>query len=109
VLIEHEGRRPAVHPTAWIAPTAVVSGVVHVNTVLEAGGLVPIAWVAVGDPAPVPPRERHDDSCAIPETLDFPGTAFGPPRDTPDLAVAATRRHVEVFGLHRGDRVLAEE
>jgi hypothetical protein len=40
--------------------------------------------------------------------LDFPGTAFGLPRDTPDLPVAATRRYAELFGRHRGDRVLPE-
>jgi carbonic anhydrase/acetyltransferase-like protein (isoleucine patch superfamily) len=31
VLIEHEGRRPDVHPSAWVAPTAVVSGDVRLG------------------------------------------------------------------------------
>jgi gamma-carbonic anhydrase len=31
MLIEHEGRRPAVDPSAWIAPTAVLSGDVRVG------------------------------------------------------------------------------
>jgi carbonic anhydrase/acetyltransferase-like protein (isoleucine patch superfamily) len=200
LLIEHEGRRPRVDPTAWVAPTAVLSGdvrvgpdcrvlfgavltdeggpvalgaqtivmenalvrgrashpteigrhvvvgphahlngvvveadafiatgaalfpgarvgagaevrihgVVHVNTVLPAGGLVPIGWVAVGDPATVLPPDRHDDIWAIQETLDFPGTAFGLPRDTPDLPARATRRYAALFGRHRGDRILDE-
>jgi len=86
-----------------------IHGVVHVNTVLPPGGLVPIGWVAVGDPARVFPPDRHDDIWAIQETLDFPGTAFGLPRDTPDLRAEATRRYAEVFGRHRDDRVLAEE
>src|SRR5919206_358622 len=30
-----------------------IHGVVHVNSALPAGGLVPIGWVAVGDPARV--------------------------------------------------------
>jgi gamma-carbonic anhydrase len=200
VLIEHEGRRPRVDPSAWVAPTAVLSGdvrvgpdcrvlfgavltddggpveigpqaivmehalirgrashparvgrhvvvgphahlngavvedgafiatgaalfpgarvgagaevrihgVVHVNTVLEAGGLVPIGWVAVGDPAQVFAPDRHEEIWAIQEKLDFPGTTFGLPRDTPDLMAEATRRYAESFGRHRGDRVLPE-
>jgi carbonic anhydrase/acetyltransferase-like protein (isoleucine patch superfamily) len=200
VLIEHEGRRPTVDPSAWVAPTAVLSGdvrvgpdcrvlfgavltdeggpvtlgaetivmenalirgrgthpteigrnvvvgphahvngvvvedgafiatgaalfpgarvgagaevrihgVVHVNSVLPPGGLVPIGWVAVGDPATVLPPDRHEEIWAIQETLDFPGTAFGLPRDTPDLHAEATRRYAELFGRHRGDRVLGE-
>jgi carbonic anhydrase/acetyltransferase-like protein (isoleucine patch superfamily) len=31
MIIEHGGRRPTVHPSAWIAPTAVVSGAVTVG------------------------------------------------------------------------------
>jgi gamma-carbonic anhydrase len=31
MLIEHDGRRPAVDPSAWVAPTAVLSGDVRVG------------------------------------------------------------------------------
>ena len=31
MLIEHEGRRPQVHPSAYVAPTAVLSGDVRVG------------------------------------------------------------------------------
>ena len=31
MLVEHRGRRPEVHPSAWIAPTAVVCGDVRVG------------------------------------------------------------------------------
>jgi hypothetical protein len=79
---------------------------VHVNTVLPAGGLVPIGWVAVGDPARVLPPERHDEIWSVQEGLDFPGTVFGPPRETPDLQAQAARRYADLFGRHRGDRVL---
>ena len=85
-----------------------IHGVVHVNSVLPPGGLVPIGWVAVGDPARVLGPDRHEEIWAIQETLDFPGTAFGLPRDTPDLPAEATRRYAELFGRHRGDRVLEE-
>jgi carbonic anhydrase/acetyltransferase-like protein (isoleucine patch superfamily) len=198
VLIEHQGRRPTVDPSAWVAPTAVLSGVVrvgadarilhgavltdaggaiavgeraiimeqalvrgrggrvteigreviigpfahvngalvedgafiatgaalfpnatigagaevrihgvvHVNSRLEPGGLVPIGWVAVGDPAQVLPPDRHEDIWAIQEGLDFPGTVFGIPRETPDLTAEAARRYADLFAAHREDRVL---
>ena len=31
MIIEHAGRRPTVHPSAWIAPNAVVSGAVRIG------------------------------------------------------------------------------
>jgi carbonic anhydrase/acetyltransferase-like protein (isoleucine patch superfamily) len=31
MLIEHQGRRPEVHPTAWVAPNATLSGAVTVG------------------------------------------------------------------------------
>jgi carbonic anhydrase/acetyltransferase-like protein (isoleucine patch superfamily) len=86
-----------------------INAVVHLRSVLPPGSVVPIGWVAVGDPAQVFAPDRHEEIWAIQETLDFPGTAFGLPRDTPDLAAAATRRYAEVFGRHRGDRVLPGE
>ena len=204
--MEHEGRRPTVHPTAWVAPTAVLSGdvrvgpgcrvlfgavltdeggpvelgsscvvmenavlrgtrkdpmvlgsdvmvgpraslvgaevgdacflatgctvfngarlgrgcevringVVHLRTVLPAGSLVPIGWVAVGDPALVAPPDRHEEIWAVQRELDFPGYVFGLPRDqeaedVPGAGAAeATRRFARHLGRHEGDRVLDE-
>jgi len=98
----------ALFPGARIGAGAEVRihGVVHVNSVLPAGGLVPIGWVAVGDPAEVLPPDRHDDIWAIQEGLDFPGTVFGFPRDTPDLQARVARRYADLFGRHRDDRIL---
>jgi gamma-carbonic anhydrase len=56
-----------------------VNGVVHVNTVLEDGALVPIGWVAVGDPARVLAPGEHDEIWKIQEGLDFPQTVYGVP------------------------------
>jgi carbonic anhydrase/acetyltransferase-like protein (isoleucine patch superfamily)/enamine deaminase RidA (YjgF/YER057c/UK114 family) len=198
VLIEHRGRRPSVHPSAWVAQTAVLSGdvsvgpdarvlhgavlsgedgrvevgarcvvmehalvrgrrdhhavvgddvlvgpyvhlngarvesgcflatgvslfpgarlesdvqvrigaVVHVNTRLSAGTMVPIGWVAVGDPATVLPPDRHDEIWAIQRTLDFPGTVYGVPRGTAPTDLM--RRQSEWYGAHREDRVVDE-
>lgn len=54
-----------------------IHGIVHVNSVLAAGAVVPIGWVAVGNPATTFPTSAHDDIWAIQRTLDFPGTVYG--------------------------------
>jgi carbonic anhydrase/acetyltransferase-like protein (isoleucine patch superfamily) len=37
-----------------------IHGVVHINTRIEPGAVVPIGWVAVGDPAQILPPDQHD-------------------------------------------------
>lgn len=78
-----------------------VNGVVHVNTVLEDGALVPIGWVAVGNQV-FPPAE-HEQIWAIQERLDFPGTVYGVPRDTPPRE--RMQRQATWYGAHRDDRM----
>ena len=79
-----------------------VGGVVHVNTVLEEGALVPIGWVAVGDPACAFPPSEHDEIWRIQEALDFPGTVYGLARDAP--ARERMERQTRWFSAHRDDR-----
>jgi carbonic anhydrase/acetyltransferase-like protein (isoleucine patch superfamily) len=79
-----------------------INGVVHVNTVLAPGEVVPIGWIAAGDPAQLFPPDRHDELWAVQRELDFPGTVYGVPRDTPPDALM--RRQSEFFGAHREDR-----
>ena len=79
-------------------------GVVQVNTVLGDDLLVPIGWVAVGDPARVLPPSQHEEIWEIQRALDFPGTVFGLPREAPGLAGKAARHYAELFGQHRTDR-----
>jgi gamma-carbonic anhydrase len=81
-----------------------VNGVVHVNTVLEDGALVPIGWVAVGDPARVLPPDEHDEIWKIQEGLDFPQTLYGVPRGTP--ARELMQKQADWFAAHRDDRVV---
>jgi carbonic anhydrase/acetyltransferase-like protein (isoleucine patch superfamily) len=85
-----------------------IGGVVHVNSALPDDGLVPIGWVAVGDPATVLPPDRHDEIWAIQEQLDFPGTVFGIDRPPPGGTIQpeVSRRYADLFGRHRGDRIL---
>jgi carbonic anhydrase/acetyltransferase-like protein (isoleucine patch superfamily) len=96
----------ALFPGARIGAGAEVriNGVVHVNSALPDGGLVPIGWVAVGDPAQVLPPDRHDDIWAVQRELDFPGTVLGIDRGA--QASQATARYSELFGRHRDDRVV---
>jgi carbonic anhydrase/acetyltransferase-like protein (isoleucine patch superfamily) len=81
-----------------------IRGVVHVNSVVEDGAVVPIGWVAVGDPAQVFPPGSHDEIWAIQEGLDFPGTVYGLSRDAP--ARERMERQAAWFAAHRSDRVV---
>jgi carbonic anhydrase/acetyltransferase-like protein (isoleucine patch superfamily) len=79
-----------------------VNAVVHVNSTLPDGTVVPIGWVAVGDPARLFSPDRHEEIWAIQEGLDFPGTVYGLPRGTD--ATTLMRRQSEWFGAHQEDR-----
>lgn len=73
-----------------------VNSVVHVNSTLEPGTVVPIGWVAAGSPAQLFPPERHDELWAVQEPLDFPGTVYGVPRGTPMREIM--RRQCAAYG-----------
>lgn len=81
-----------------------INGVVHVNSALPDDGLVPIGWVAVGDPAEVLPPNEHERIWEIQEKLDFPGTVFGLEREQASMR-EVTRRYSKLFGRHRDDQV----
>ena len=83
-----------------------VRGTVHLRTRLPAGGVVPIGWVAVGDPAVILPPDRHDEIWAVQRPLDFPEWVYGFKRDTPELMRQVTRRLSDTLGAHAEDRVL---
>jgi carbonic anhydrase/acetyltransferase-like protein (isoleucine patch superfamily) len=85
-----------------------VNGVVHLKTVLPPDAVVPIGWVAVGEPAEILPPHEHDRIWAIQEPLNFPKTIFGldrPPvgeTNMPEL----TRRYTKALERHTNDRIL---
>jgi carbonic anhydrase/acetyltransferase-like protein (isoleucine patch superfamily) len=81
-----------------------INGVVHVNSVLADEALVPIGWVAVGNPARVIAPGKHDEIWRIQEALDFPRTVYGLPRSA--SACERMERQTEWFGAHRDDRVV---
>lgn len=79
-----------------------INSVLHVNSRLAAGTVVPIGWIAAGDPATLFAPEQHDELWAAQEPLDFPGTVYGVSRDTPMRAIM--HRQVEFYGAHVDDR-----
>jgi gamma-carbonic anhydrase len=83
-----------------------VHSVLHVNSRLPAGAVLPIGWIGVGDPARMFPPDRHDEIWEIQRGLDFPGTVYGVPRGTPMREIMA--RQAEFFGAHRDDRIVED-
>jgi hypothetical protein len=82
-----------------------VNGTVHLKTVLPAGALVPIGWIAVGDPATILPPDRHEDIWSIQEQLDFPKEVFGVDR-SPDMMAEIMARYTAGLARHRDDRII---
>jgi carbonic anhydrase/acetyltransferase-like protein (isoleucine patch superfamily) len=85
-----------------------INGVVHVKTVVPADALVPIGWVAVGDPARILPPVDHAGIWAVQEGLDFPRTVFGLERAAPGDTIMPelTRRYARFLGRHKDDQVV---
>lgn len=85
-----------------------INGVVHLKTVLAADALVPIGWIAVGDPAEILPPHEHERIWAIQEPLNFPRTVFGMERPAAGetLMPEMTRRYAKALAGHLGDQIL---
>jgi carbonic anhydrase/acetyltransferase-like protein (isoleucine patch superfamily) len=87
-----------------------VGAVVHLLTRVPAGAVVPIGWVAVGDPAAILPPDKHEEIWAVQKPLNFPKAVFGveraPPGETEMGEVA--RRYTALLARHRNDRILDE-
>jgi len=81
-----------------------IHGVVHVNSRLPASSMVPIGWVAVGDPAEILPASEHEAIWEIQKTLDFPGRVFQVDRSVPEGE--RTRRYARALQRQREDEVL---
>ncbi|MFD2795918.1 gamma carbonic anhydrase family protein [Promicromonospora vindobonensis] len=87
-----------------------IDGVVHVGSVLPPRSLVPIKWVAVGDPAQVLPPEKDDEIDEVLSRMDFAQQVYGlerRPGGGVDMDMVEVTRH-ETAGLadHRADRTL---
>ena len=81
-----------------------INGVVQVNTALEPGSVVPIAWVAVGTPAQLFSPDRHEEIWAVQQALDFPGTVYGVAHS--DGMAEIMRRQAAFYAAHDEDRIV---
>jgi hypothetical protein len=75
-----------------------INDVVYLKTHLAAGATVPIAWVAVGNPAQVLPPSEHE------RIWDFPLTVYGFERSDATME-KITRRLSEALGSHASDEM----
>lgn len=82
-----------------------INGVVHVNSRVEPNTVVPIGWIAVGDPARLFSPDAHEELWEIQKAMDFPGTVFGLAREEASMEQVCSR-YSETFGRHRDDRVV---
>jgi carbonic anhydrase/acetyltransferase-like protein (isoleucine patch superfamily) len=106
-VISAEDGHVEIGPRCVVMENALVRGrAAHVNTVLPDEGVVPIGWVAVGDPASALPPRAHDEIWAVQEGLDFPGAVYRLARGTP--ARERMERQTAWLAAHRSDRVLGE-
>ncbi len=85
-----------------------INGVVHLRTRLLPGSLVPINWIAVGDPAEILPPGQHDRIWSIQQPLHFPRTVFGLERPPAGVSIMPelTRRYTRALARHRDDRII---
>ena len=83
-----------------------INSVLQVNSRLEPGTVLPIGWIAVGDPAQLFSPDRHEELWEIQQTLDFPGTVYGVPRGTPMRDIMS--RQSSYFGSHQADTQLPD-
>lgn len=81
-------------------------GTVHLQTTIAPGAIVPIGWVAVGDPALILPPDHHEMIWARQKPLNFPEWVYGFPRETPDLMRCITEALSGRLKAHERDRAI---
>jgi carbonic anhydrase/acetyltransferase-like protein (isoleucine patch superfamily) len=81
-----------------------INSVLHVNSRLLPETIVPIGWIAAGDPAQLFSPDQHEELWQVQAELDFSGTVYGVPRDTPLRTIMA--KQIEFYGAHRDDQII---
>ena len=79
-----------------------INGVVHLKTNIPAGEMVPIGWVAVGNPALILPPDQHDRIWEVQRPLNFPLTVYGFEREEASM-VKITQRLSQRLASHISD------
>ena len=89
-----------------------INSVVHLKTSLPPNAMVPIGWIAVGDPCQILPPSEHEVIWSIQEPLNFPETVFGLDRPVPGDTIMpeAMSRYTASLGKHHStDKILKEK
>lgn len=81
-----------------------INSVLHVNSRLAPQTIIPIGWIAAGDPAQLFSPDQHEALWQMQGELDFPGTVYGVPRGTPMRTIMA--QQTEFYGAHRDDQII---
>lgn len=84
-----------------------INGVVHLRTTLPDEGVVPIGWVAVGDPLSILPAGSSDDIWDKLRPLNFPKEVFGVDRSS-EMMIEITSRYTDSLGKHKDDRIIED-
>lgn len=82
-----------------------IHGIVHVNTHLAAGSVVPIGWVATGAPAKFFSTDQADALWAVQEPLKFTRTAYGIDQPLNTCMKQVTRVVSDRLGTHGADSI----
>jgi carbonic anhydrase/acetyltransferase-like protein (isoleucine patch superfamily) len=83
-----------------------VDAIVHIKTRLAPGAVVPIKWIALGDPVRMFPPEQHEELSVVLKELNFSMTVYGLDPATPDRMMEVTRRLSESLGAHKDDTMI---
>jgi carbonic anhydrase/acetyltransferase-like protein (isoleucine patch superfamily) len=84
-----------------------INGVVHIKSFLPPGTIVPIAWVAVGNPSKLLPPHRHEEIWAIQEPLNFPKEVYGFDRSEANM-IKITQRLSRALGSHMRNQIIQQ-
>jgi len=79
-----------------------INGVVHLKTHIPAGEMVPIGWIAVGNPALILAPDQHDRIWEVQKPLNFPLTVYGFEREEASM-VKITQRLSKALASHISD------
>jgi gamma-carbonic anhydrase len=91
----------SIFPAAHLGARAIVrtNAVVHINSELPAGRVVPEGWTALGRPAEVVPPGQDERMLFSLYGMNFTKAVFGEGR-----AEVGMKNYLDLFGPHRDDR-----
>ena len=82
-----------------------INGVVHIKTVLPQNTIIPINWIAIGDPLQILPPDEHEKIWQYQEPLNFPKYVYGIERARKGKSnmKEITKKYHSIFMKHAGD------